>query len=99
MNNLKYSQLAKEDLFSIFEAISKDKPSVAIEYITKLEVYIELLETNPMMGIECKNKNINQDCRILVYGNYLIFYTIKNTDINIIRILNSRTDYRKGFDK
>ena len=95
MNNLKYSQLAKEDLFTIFETISKDKPSVAIEYITKLELYIELLETNPMMGTECKNRNINQDCRILIYGNYLIFYTIKKTDINIIRILN----YRKDFDK
>ncbi len=98
MHNLKYTQLAKDDLFSIFEIISKDKPSVAIEYIIKLEKYIELLEANPMMGIECRNKNINQDCRILIYGNYLIFYRIVDEDIHIMRVLNSRTNYKKDID-
>jgi len=97
MHKLVYTLLAKKDLFDIFELIVNDKPSVAIEYLFKLEKYIELLETNPMMGTECKNKDINQNCRILIYGNYLIFYTIKNTDINIIRILNSRTDYKTGL--
>lgn len=98
MYNLKYTKLAKDDLFSIFEIISKDKPTVAIEYIIRLEVYIELLEINPMMGIECKNKNINHDCRILIYENYLVFYKIDNKDIHIMRVLNSRSDYSKKLD-
>ena len=65
------------------------------EYINKLKAYIELLQSNPQMGVECKNKNINQDCRILIYGNYLIFYTIDSSNVNIKRILSSRTNYKK----
>ena len=95
MHNIKYSKIAKDDLFNIFDIIYQDKPSVAIEYIFKLEEYIELLESNPKMGIECKYKNINKDCRILIYENYLIFYKINNNDINIMRILNSRINYTK----
>ena len=95
MHNIRYSKLAKEDLFNIFDIIYQDKPSVAVEYIFKLEEYIELLESNPKMCIECKYKNINKDCRVLIYENYLIFYKIYNKDINIIRILNSRINYTK----
>ena len=98
MHNIKYTQLAKEDLFNLFELISKDKPTVAVEYINKLEGYIELLESNPLMGVECKKKNINQNCRILIYENYLIFYKVANNNtVHILRILNSRINYKRLF--
>ena len=94
MYNISYTQLAQEDLFKLFELITEDKPTVAVEYITKLEKYIELLQTNPELGLECKSKNINKDCRILIYDDYLIFYRINNDDnILIIRILNSKINY------
>lgn len=93
MYNIIYTQLTEEDLFSLFEIISQDKPTVAVEYITKLEKQIELLQSNPMLGLECKNKNINKNCRILIYEDYLIFYTLKKTSITIIRILNSKINY------
>lgn len=93
MYSIYFTELAKQDLFSIFELISKDKPSVAIEYIDKLESNIELLTTNPKLGIECKNRNIDKDCRILIFENYLIFYRIVANYIHIGRILNSRQDY------
>ncbi|MEA3554822.1 MAG: type II toxin-antitoxin system RelE/ParE family toxin [Campylobacterota bacterium] len=98
MHNLKYSKLAKEDLFNILEVITNDKPMSALEYISKLKSYIELLQSNPQMGIECKNKSINQNCRILIYGNYLIFYKIQNNNIDIVRVLSSRTNYKKALN-
>ncbi|RLA84480.1 MAG: hypothetical protein DRG78_01355 [Epsilonproteobacteria bacterium] len=94
MHNIKYTALAKEDLFNIFEIISQDKPTVAVEYINKLEIYIELLESNPKMGVECENKNIKEDCRILIYENYLIFYRIIESDIHILRLINSKMNYQ-----
>ena len=97
MHNIRYTQLAKDDLFNVFEIIASDKPSVAVEYIFKLEEYIELLESNPKMGVECKKKNINQNCRVLIYQNYLIFYRIHKDDIHILRVLNSKRDYTKHF--
>ena len=95
MHKILYTQLAEEDLFKLFEIIAEDKPTVAVEYITKLEKHIELLENNPALGLECKNKNINKNCKILIYEDYLIFYTITSNDILIIRILNSRINYIK----
>ena len=43
MYNILYTLLAEEDLFNLFETIAEDKPTVAVEYITKLEKHIELL--------------------------------------------------------
>lgn len=93
MLNIKYTNQAVSDLSEIFELIAKDKPSVAIEYITKLEEYVELLSSNPMMGVSCKNKNIQKDCRILIYENYLIFYQVIDNEILILRIFNSSVNY------
>ena len=97
MHNIRYTQLARDDLFNIFEIIASDKQSVAIEYIFKLEEYIELLESNPKMGVECKKKNINQNCRVLIYQNYLIFYILQKNEVHILRVLNSKRDYKKYF--
>jgi len=93
MLNIVYTKLAEKDLFELFETILEDKPTVAVEYITKLEKYIELLQDNPELGLECKSKNINKDCRILIFENYLIFYQLDVDNIRIIRILNSRLNY------
>lgn len=94
MHNIRYTEFAQLDLFNIFEIIAKDKPSVAIEYINKLEETIELLSVNPKLGIECNNKNIDKDCRILIFENYLIFYKLIDDEIHIGRILNSNQDYK-----
>jgi plasmid stabilization system protein ParE len=91
MCTIQYSNLAVQDLSELFELIFEDKPTVAVEYITKLENYIELLQENPKMRIECKTKNIHKECRILIYENYLIFYTFKDQKdqiVTIIRILS-----------
>ncbi|OHE10702.1 MAG: hypothetical protein A2513_09610 [Sulfurimonas sp. RIFOXYD12_FULL_33_39] len=95
MYSIKYTELAKQDLFELFEKIAQDKPTVAVEYINKLEKHIELLEENPLLGIECKNKNIKKDCRILIYEYYLLFYKFKNNEVLIIRVINSKVNYKK----
>lgn len=98
MLDIFYTELAHNDLFHIFELISQDKPSSAVHYITKIEKNIELLQSNPELGLECKSKNINKDCGILVFENYLIFYKIKEDQIHIIRILNAKIDYKEELN-
>ena len=63
--------------------------------LAHINFYIELLENNPNMGVDCKTKNINQDCQILIYEKYLIFYRIENISILIGRILHSSINYQK----
>ena len=77
----------------MYNIIYTDKPHSAIEFIDKLDTFIMLLEDNPYMGIACKEKNISQDCRVLIYENYLIFYTVADNEVVIIRILNAHNHY------
>ena len=93
MHNIRYTRLAESDLASLFQLIYADKPHSAIEFIDKLDTFITLLEENPYMGIACKEKYISQDCRVLIYENYLIFYTVKEDEVVIVRILNAHNDY------
>jgi len=95
MYDIRYTKLAENDLDEIFQLIYEDKPSMAITYIDKLYNFISLLITNPLMGIECKRKNINKNCRVLIYENYLIFYTLDEENIVILRVLNRYMDYKK----
>ncbi|MEA1880176.1 MAG: type II toxin-antitoxin system RelE/ParE family toxin [Campylobacterota bacterium] len=97
MHNIRYTKLAESDLASLFQVIYADKPNIAIEFIDKLDTFITLLEDNPYMGIACKEKNISQDCRVLIYEDYMIFYRLNNNEVVIIRILNTHYDYRASF--
>lgn len=97
MYKIVYKELAYEDLVSIFDTIAKDSSNLALEYIDKLEETIDLLSTNPLLGVECKRKNIHRECRVLIVENYLIFYQLLEQEIVILRILHSRFDYVNLF--
>lgn len=97
MYKIVYKELAYEDLVSIFDTIAKDSPNLALEYLDKLEETIDLLSTNPLLGVECKRKNIHRECRVLIVENYLIFYQLLEQEIVILRILHSRFDYVNLF--
>jgi len=93
MYSIRYTELAEADLGELFRLIYNDKPMTAIEYIDKFDTFIILLEENPFIGIEYRHKKIDRDCRVLVYENYLIFYTVAREEVVIIRILNAHNDY------
>ena len=90
MLEIKYTKTAFNDLDKIFKLIFEDKKNVAIEYINKLRKYIKLLEKNPYMGVDCKNKHINKRCRIIIFENYNIYYSIEKDYIKILKIINAK---------
>lgn len=90
MLEIKYTKTAFNDLDKIFKLIFEDKKNVAIEYINKLRKYIKLLEENPYMGVDCKNKHINKKCRIIIFENYNIYYSIEKDYIKILKIINAK---------
>ena len=57
---------------------------------------IENLIMSPYIGVNCKAKGIDRDCRILIFENYLIFYQIDEDDneITILRILHGSKKYQ-----
>ena len=95
MNNIVYSNQAEIDLENAIEYIAKDSILNAIEYLNGYNCKIELLKSNPYMGIDCKYKLIKRDCQVLIYKNHIIIYKFNKVkkDILIIRIYHTKTDY------
>ena len=55
---------------------------------------IALLKDNPYLGPKMSDWfNVDTSLRYLVISKQLVFYSIKNDNIEIIRILDSRQDY------
>ena len=90
MLEIKYTKTAFNDLDKIFKLIFEDKKNIAIEYINKLRIYIKLLEENPYMSVDCKNKKINKKCRIIIFESYNIYYSIEKDYIKILKIINAK---------
>ena len=76
--------------FVVEHILLRDYASNTIEYINKLRIYIKLLEENPYMGVDCKNKHINKKCRIIIFENYNIYYSIEKDYIKILKIINAK---------
>jgi len=64
--------------------------------LLSISINFNLLSTNPYLGVKCHTKNIDKDCRVLIFQNYLIIYEVTQNSIIIARILNSRQDYQNG---
>ena len=95
--HLEYSEQSIVDLDDIIAYIAKDSKSRALQYIDKMKSKIELLVHAPNIGVACKAKNINKYCRILIFEDYLVFYTIKENYIQIKRVLHSSVNYVDTF--
>ena len=97
--HLEYSEQSIVDLDNIIEYIAKDSKSRALQYIDKMKSKVELLVHAPNIGVACKAKKINQNCRILIFEHYLVFYTIKENNIQIKRVLHSSVNYVDTFNQ
>ena len=93
--HIKYSEQSILDLDAIIEYISKDSVNRALSYADFLKTKIKILSSSPYIGIECKHKNVYQDCRVYIVDSYLIFYTVQESEIIIRRILNIAVNYAR----
>ncbi len=92
---LKYSEEALNDLDEILMFIAKDSPARAISFIDQIKEKIELLLDFPGLGVSCQSKGIPQEYRVMIFGAYLIFYSVVEEDILILSIINAAEDYAK----
>lgn len=100
-NELKYTDLAVNDLDETFKKIAEDKPGAAIDYIDAIDKAILNLIDNPLLGMHCKRKNVCKDCRVLVAQSHLVFYKYEKEKsiICILRVLWSDQDYDRIMNK
>lgn len=80
---LKYSKDALDDLDQI------------VEFIDRLKSNIELLIIFPSLGVSCQSKGLLEDCRVMIFESYLIFYSVSEKNILVLSIINAAEDYTK----
>ena len=93
---LVYTCRAEDDMDSIFDYIAENSAGNALNYVDRMQAVIENLIIFPYMGVSCKAKGIDRDCKILIFENYLIFYQVNenNNEITILRILHGSRKYQ-----
>lgn len=94
-----YTPQAKADLKEIRDYIKTvlQNPTAAQNITTKVIRNIHLLSAQPYIGISLSEKTgRDTEYRCLISGNYGVFYLVKENHIQIIRILDLRTDYMKS---
>ncbi len=96
MHKIRYSNQADTDLLEMIVHIEASSPKNALAYLERYEKKIALLRLNPEMGTYCANKNIQRDCRVLIFESHVIIYSVDadNHEIFIIRIFHHSVNYK-----
>jgi toxin ParE1/3/4 len=84
---------AIDDLRSILDYIALDNPNRALSFIDELELKTNnFLSTAPLGGSLYKNLT-----RFFPIGNYIVLYEVDEAryQVNVLHIVNSRTDWKK----
>ena len=93
---IEYSKEAKQDLIDIKKYIKYNlqEPSTAQKLITKIRNQINSLKSNPEIYAIIDDDIIKKlEIRKLIVDNYIVFYRMKNNDLEIVRIMYGRRNW------
>lgn len=91
---VRYLPAAQQDLIDILNYIKQDNPTAAFKLIHKIDESISALEELPNMGVIPKDLRLKSlNYRMLIIENYLVFYVIKDSIIEIRRIIHGKRRY------
>ncbi len=86
---------AQKDLIEIRNYIKRDAPQAAERFVDKLISKIEKLESSPEMSVVLRDECLQaRGYRVLIEGEYLIFYKVLSRQVRIYRVLHGRRKYR-----
>lgn len=94
--NIEYSKESKQDLIGIKKYIKYNlqEPEVAQKLISKIRKEINTLKKNPEIYTIIDEDIIKKlEIRKLIIDNYIVFYRIKNNNIQIVRIMYGRRNW------
>lgn len=94
--DIEYSKEAKQDLIGIKQYIKYNlqEPETAQKLIFKIREEISNLKNNPEIYSVIDDDIIRkQEIRKLIIDNYIVFYRIKNNNIEIVRIMYGRRNW------
>ena len=94
---LKFTPESKADLFEILEYVTKNlaAPSAAEGMIEKIEAACNRLTFFPSLGVIPRDATLaKKGYRMLVVENFLVFYTVDEQSVKIMRVVYGRRNYQ-----
>jgi len=85
-----FSPRSAQDLEEIGDFIARDSPRRAVSFVDELEQACEAIADAPL-GHEAQ-PHLRPDLRRAVYGRYLIFYSVREAEVRIERVLHGARD-------
>ena len=85
VNRIIYLNYARDDLKAIFTYIAEDSPIYARLEIKKIKAFAESLKKTPLKGRYFVTLR-GQEIRLVVFKNYVIYYFITESQVNILTI-------------
>ncbi len=89
------SSRAETDLIEIWGAIAKEDTNAADRQLDRIDAACEMLARNPHGGPQ--REDLAHGLRFYPVGNYLIFYTLGDSGITVVRVLHGARDYPREF--
>lgn len=91
---LVYSRQAATDLQSIFDFIASDSPRAAAHFVEEMDHAIARLASFPKLGVIPRDARLRaKGYRVLVVGEYLVFYVIRENTLRIRRVIHGARRY------
>jgi toxin ParE1/3/4 len=90
MKPFQVSPRAQADLDEAWDWIAKSSPRAATGWLQKVHKNFRFLSQQPLLGEACPQ--IRADLRRFVVGQYVIYYRIRDNDIEIVRVLHGARD-------
>ena len=89
-----YLPIAEEDLIEIVDYLLEYDINAANAFIDKLEALEERLSMFPESAAIIRNKRLRKKgYRVVVISDYLLFYTLLNESVYVMRIIHGKRDY------
>ncbi len=96
MKKFKVSRPAKNDLDEIWLYIAQDSIKVADRFIDYLTDRFPLLASSPRMGR--RREDLAPGLRCHPVKNYLVFYRLVKTRVEIVRVVHGARDLKTLFE-
>lgn len=95
MNRVSFTSYAMQDLGEIYRYIAQDTIEAADKHSQRLQARWRALLDQPRIGT--KRDDVEPGLRSVSEGNYVIYYRILSTGIEIVRVLHGSRDANKAF--
>jgi len=97
---LRLLSIAEKDLLDIIEYLAAQSPSAAHTVADQVETQLRALQRHPFLGrVPYDTKLARMSYRVLVVGDYLIFYKVRRKAVLVYSIIHGARDILPLLDE